>query len=68
VKELEAINLKVQKNVTDDEMEYDIYTQKMSDFFSATEIVTGCILRWKTIHFLGCMKLNSINSTKKLVI
>ncbi len=34
MKELEAINLKVQKNVTDDEMDDDIYTQEMSDFSS----------------------------------
>jgi hypothetical protein len=68
MKKLEAINLKVQKNVTDDEMGNDIYTKEMSDFFSISEIVTVCILRWKTIHSLGCMKLNTINSTKKLVV
>jgi hypothetical protein len=26
-------------------MEYDIYTQEMSDFFSTAEIVTGCIFK-----------------------
>jgi hypothetical protein len=42
-KELEAIHLKVQKNVMDDEMDDDVYTQEMSDFLSTTKIVTGCI-------------------------
>jgi hypothetical protein len=45
MKELEAINLKVQKNVMDDEMDNGIYTQEMSDFFSTAEIVTGCIFK-----------------------
>ncbi len=33
MKELEAINLTVKKNAMDDEMDDDIYTQEMSDFF-----------------------------------
>jgi hypothetical protein len=41
MKELEAIHLKVKIYITDDEMDDDIYTQEMSDFFSTTEIVTG---------------------------
>jgi hypothetical protein len=51
MKELEAINLKVQQNVTDDEMDDDIYTQEMSDFFSNTEIVTGCIFKMEDNSF-----------------
>jgi hypothetical protein len=49
--ELEAINLKVKKNVMDDEMDNDIYTQEMSDFFSTAEIVTGCIFRMEGNSF-----------------
>jgi hypothetical protein len=51
MKELEAIYLKVHKNVTDDEMEYDIHTQEMSDFFSTAEIVTGCIFKMEDNSF-----------------
>ncbi len=51
MKELEAINLKVQNNVTDDEMDDDIYTQEMSDFFSTAEIVTGCIFKMEDNSF-----------------
>ncbi len=51
MKELEAINLKVQKNVTDDEMEYDIYTQEMSDLFSTAKIVTGCFFKMEDNSF-----------------
>jgi hypothetical protein len=51
MKELEAINIKVQKNVTDDEMDNDIYTQEMSDFFSTAAIVTGCILKMEDNSF-----------------
>ncbi len=32
-------------------MEYDIYTQEMSDFFSTTEIVTGCIFKMEDNSF-----------------
>jgi hypothetical protein len=45
--ELEAIISKVHKNV----MEYDIYTQEMSDFFSTAEIVTGCIFKMEDNSF-----------------
>jgi hypothetical protein len=48
MKKLEAINLNVHKNVTDDEMDNDIYTHKMSDFFSTAEIVTGFIFKIRT--------------------
>jgi hypothetical protein len=51
MKELEAINLKNQKNVTDDEMDDEIYTQKMSDFFSTAKIVTGCIFKMEDDSF-----------------
>ncbi len=51
MEELEAIKLKVQKNVTDDEMDDDIYTQEMSDFFSTAEIVTGCIFKMEDNSF-----------------
>ncbi len=51
LKKLEAINLKVQKNATDDEMDNDIYTQEMSDFFSTAEKVTGCIFKMEDISF-----------------
>ena len=51
MKELEAINLKNQKNVTDDEMDDEIYTQKMSDFFSTAKIVTGCIFKMEDNSF-----------------
>ena len=51
MKELEAIHLKVKKYITDDEMGDDIYTQEMSDFFSTTKIVTGCIFKMEDNSF-----------------
>jgi hypothetical protein len=51
MKGLEAINLKVQKNVTDDKMDNDKYTQEMSDFLSTAEIVTGCIFKMEDNSF-----------------
>ncbi len=51
MKKLEAIHLKVQKNVTDDEMDNDIYTHEMSDFFSTAKIVTGCIFKMEGNSF-----------------
>jgi hypothetical protein len=51
MKELEAINLKVQKNIMDNEMEDDIHTQAMSDFFFTAEIVTGCIFKMEDNSF-----------------
>jgi hypothetical protein len=51
MKKLEAINLKVQKNLMDDKMDNDIYTQEMSDFFSTAKIVTGCIFKMKDNSF-----------------
>ncbi len=47
MKELEAVISKVYKNV----MEYDIYTQEMSDFFTTAEIVTGCIFKMEENSF-----------------
>ncbi len=53
MKELKAVISKDCKNV----MEYDVYTQeimytqKMSDFFSTAEIVTGCIFKMEDISF-----------------
>jgi hypothetical protein len=51
MKELEEVNSKVHKNVMDDEMEYDIYTQEMSYFFFTAEIVTGCIFKMEDNSF-----------------
>jgi hypothetical protein len=52
IKKLEAINLKVQKNVMDDEiMDNDIYTQEMSYFFSTAKIITGCIFKMEDNSF-----------------
>ncbi len=51
MKELEAIYLKVENNIPDDEMDDDIYTQEMSDFFSTAEIITGCIFKMKDNSF-----------------
>ncbi len=51
MKELEAIHVKVKKYITDDEMDDDIYTQEMSDFFSTAEIVTGCIFKMEDNSF-----------------
>jgi hypothetical protein len=51
IKKLEAIHSKVQKNVTDDEMDNDIYTHEMSDFFSTAKIVTGCNVKMEGNSF-----------------
>ncbi len=51
IKKLEAINLKVKKNVTDDEMDDDIYTQEMTYFFSTAKIVPGCIFKMEDNSF-----------------
>jgi hypothetical protein len=51
MKELEAINSKVHKNVTDDEMDDDICTQEMSEFFSTAKRVTGCIFKMEDNSF-----------------
>jgi hypothetical protein len=51
MKKLEAINFKVQKNVTDYEMDDDIYTQEMSDFFPTAKVVTGCMFKMEDNSF-----------------
>jgi hypothetical protein len=51
MKELEAKQFKSSKNVMDDEMDNDIYTQEMSDFFLIAEIVTGCIFKMEYNSF-----------------
>jgi hypothetical protein len=53
MKELEEVHSKVHKNIMDDEMEYDIYTQEMSDFSPPLRLLLDAFLRWKTIHSLG---------------
>jgi hypothetical protein len=60
IKKLEAILLKVQKNVTDDEMDDDIYTHEMSDFFSTAKLVIGCIFKMEGNSFtwMGEIELN----------
>jgi hypothetical protein len=60
--ELEAINSKVHKNV----MEYDIYTQKMSDFFFTTKIVTGCIFKMEDNSF-SCIYEFELNEQYKKI-
>jgi hypothetical protein len=51
MKKLKAIHLKAKKNVTDDEMDDDMYTHEMSDFFSTTKLVTECIFKMKGNSF-----------------
>jgi hypothetical protein len=45
VKKMEAIHLKVKKKLTDDEMDNDMYTHDMSDFFFTAKLVTRCIFK-----------------------
>ncbi len=47
VKKLEAVISKVHKNV----IEYDMNNQKISDFFSTAEIITGCIFKMEDNSF-----------------
>jgi hypothetical protein len=65
MKELEAINLKVKKNLMDDEMDDDIYTQEMSDFFSTPEIVTGCIFKMEDNSFSWMYEIELNKQYKK---
>ncbi len=66
MKKLEAINLKVKKNVTDDEMNNDIYTQEMSDFFSTAEIVTVCIFKMEDNSFSWMYEIELNKQYKKI--
>jgi hypothetical protein len=53
------------KEVYDDKIDDDFTTQKINDYFSSSDFVSGCILRRNKIHPLGYMKLNSLDCTKK---
>jgi hypothetical protein len=68
MKKLEAINLKVHKNVTDDEMDDDIHTQEMSDVFSTAETFTGCIFKMEDNSFSWMYEIELNKQYKKLVI
>jgi hypothetical protein len=65
MEELEAINLKVQKNVMDDEVDNDIFTQEMSDFFSTAKIVTGCIFKMEDNSFSWMYEIELNKQYKK---
>jgi hypothetical protein len=62
--ELEAIISKVHKNV----MEYDIYTQEMSDFFFTTKIVTRCIFKMEDNSFSWIYEIGLNKQYRNLVI
>ncbi len=49
----------------DDEMDDDIYTQEMSDFFSTPEIVTGCIFKMEDNSFSWMYEIELNKQYKK---